>query len=143
MLGGQWGLPFPAPGAAIRRSRETTAPGIEPVVDLIRTADVSNKTNSDLALELAERWLRPIRAVDWPERLSLLNDIHDYLREEIPDFAQFCDVFPHFIAELIERLGDPVVHSSDQAHIFANSADARHRQAAAAWFAEERRRERL
>lgn len=129
-------------GICVCPLQETTASVVGPVVDLIRTADVANKTDSDLAVELAERWLEPMRAVDWAERLSLLNDIHDYLREEIPDFGKFCDVFPQFIAELITRLSDRDVRSSDQAHIFANSADERHRQAAAAWFAEQRRRER-
>lgn len=113
------------------------------MVDLIRSAEVTSKTDLDLAVELAERWLGPIRAVDWAGRLSLLNEIHDHLREEIPDFGRFCDVFPEFVAELIRRIDDPTVRSSDQAHIFANSADERHRQAAAAWFAEQRQRDRL
>jgi hypothetical protein len=51
-------------------------------------------------------------------------------------------VFPRFIAALIERLADPVITSADQAHVFANSADPNHRQAAAVWFRSQRRADR-
>ena len=129
-------------GARFGQPRESVAPSDGSIVELIRTAEVTIEMDSELAVELAERWLGPIRAADWAGRLSLLNDVHDHLREEIPDFDRFCDVFPQFIAELIRRIADPTVRSSDQAHIFANSADERHRQAAAAWFAEQSRRDR-
>lgn len=106
----------------------------------IRSVDVIEDSNATLAEELAVRWYRPIAAADWPQRLALLNEIHDHLREEIPDFEQFCEVFPLFIAGLIRRISDPVITSADQAHVFANSADPEHRQAAAAWFREQRDR---
>ena len=106
----------------------------------IRSVDVTQNSDSDLAVELADRWLAAIQDVGWPQRLALLNEIHDHLREEIPEFERFCEVFPRFIAELIDRLADSVIRSADQAHVFANSADPGHRQAAAAWFREQRDR---
>jgi hypothetical protein len=108
-----------------------------------RSVVVTKKSDADLAIELANRWLEATKAASWPGRLALLNEIHDHLREEIPEFDRFCDVFPRFIAELVNLLSDPVIRSSDQAHVFANSADASHRQAAAAWFKEQRDRNRL
>jgi hypothetical protein len=111
-------------------------------LDRNRSSNVTRKSDSDLAVELADRWLEPTRATSWAGRLSLLNEIHDHLREEIPDFDHFCDVFPRFIAALIERLADPVITSADQAHVFANSADPNHRQAAAVWFRSQRRADR-
>jgi hypothetical protein len=107
----------------------------------IRSVVVTQETDSDLAIELADRWLAAIEAAHWSQRLTLLNEIHDHLREEIPDFERFCEVFPRFIAALIERLADPVIRSADQAHVFANSAESAHRQAAAAWFREQRDRQ--
>ena len=107
----------------------------------IRSVDVTQKSESDLAVELADRWLTAIQAASWPQRLALLNEIHDHLREEIPEFDRFCEVFPRFIAALINRVGDTVIRSADQAHVFANSADNAHRQAAAAWFREQRDRQ--
>lgn len=111
-------------------------------VDGTRTAEVSRKSDPDLAIELADRWLEPTKAVSWPGRLSLLNEIHDHLREEIPEFDRFCDVFPRFIAALIDRLEDSHITSADQAHVFANSANPEHRQAAATWFRNQRRADR-
>lgn len=108
-----------------------------------RSVEVTKKSDADLAVELANRWLEATKVASWPERLALLNEIHDHLRDEIPEFDRFCDVFPRFIAELINLLSDPVIRSSDQAHVFANSAEPSHRQAAAAWFKEQRDRSRL
>lgn len=107
-----------------------------------RSSNVTRKSDPDLAVELADRWLEPTRATSWAGRLALLNEIHDHLREEIPEFDRFCDIFPRFIAALIERLGDRDISSADQAHVFANSADAEHRHAAAVWFRSQRRADR-
>lgn len=111
-------------------------------LDWTRSAEVNRKSDPDLAIELADRWLEPTRATNWAGRLALLNEIHDHLRDEIPEFDRFCDVFPRFIAALIDRLADPEIRSADQAHVFANSANAEHRQAAAAWFRSQRRPDR-
>lgn len=97
-------------------------------------------SESELAVELASRWVGQLQALDWEERLSLLNDIHDHLRETIPDFDRFCQVFPRFIAELVTRLGDPEIRSEAQAHVFANSAAPDHRKAAGAWLGRHQRR---
>lgn len=113
----------------------------EMAIAWISSTDVTQKTDPDLAVELADRWLPAIEAAGWHDRLMLLNEVHDHLREEIPDFERFCDVFPRFIAELIDRLADPVIRSADQAHVFANSANPAHRNAAAAWFREQRDRQ--
>lgn len=94
---------------------------------------------TELATELAARWAKQLRDHDWNERLSLLNDIHDHLRETIPDFEKFCQVFPQFIAELIIRLGDFEIRSEAQAHVFANSAAPEHRKAAGAWLSRHHR----
>lgn len=91
--------------------------------------------DADLAIELARRWLEPLQVRTWEERLTLLNDIHDHLREVIPDFDRFCRVFPQFIAELVVLLDDMEIRSAAQAHVFANSGDPEHRKMAGEWLA--------
>lgn len=91
--------------------------------------------DSDLAVELAMRWLGVLKSRSWEDRLGLLNEIHDHLREVIPEFDRFCRVFPQFISELVDRLDDLEIRSAAQAHVFANSGDPRHRKAAGDWLA--------
>jgi hypothetical protein len=88
---------------------------------------------SDLAVELADRCADLLAGKSWPDRLSALMELHDQLRDDIEDFEMFCEVFPLFIGHLISRLGEEPISSQEQAHIYANSAVAVHRQAAGAW----------
>ncbi len=62
--------------------------------------------------------------------------LHDQLRDDFVDFDTFCQVFPNFIAQTIERLGVPPVAELTQAHIYSNSANDAHRTAAGKWLRE-------
>lgn len=71
--------------------------------------------------------------MDWPGRMDALMQLHDQLRGDFVDFETFCQVFPNFIAQTIERLGASPVAELDQAHIYSNSANAAHRREAGGW----------
>jgi hypothetical protein len=87
-----------------------------------------------IALEVAERWLHQLKPVPWEQRILLLNDLHQYLRDNLASLEVFCDVFPEAIALIIERLGNEPIATVGQAHVYANSLDENHRQMAKAWF---------
>ena len=101
------------------------------------TADLANE---DLAQELSERWVKQLEDQDWSKRLYLINDLYEYMRDTIPDFDVFCDVFPHTIAKILYRLGPSDITCAEQAHILANSGDAKHRDLAGEWFRQHRQR---
>lgn len=88
----------------------------------------------DLAAELADRFINLLADKDWSQRLEVLMELHDQLRDDIEDFATFCEVFPMFVGKVIEQLGGGPIKSLAQAHIYANSGVASHRQAAGDWF---------
>lgn len=90
--------------------------------------------NHAIAVEVAERWLHQLKPVSWDRRILLLNDLHQYLRDNLASLDVFCDVFPEAIAIIIERLGAEPIGSVAQAHVYANSLDENHRQMAKAWF---------
>jgi len=73
---------------------------------------------------------------DWNERLNLIADLYEYLRESTKEFSDFCEIFPDTVAGIIDRLNEPEVTCIEQAHLYANSCDAAHRKAARAWFRE-------
>jgi len=85
--------------------------------------------------ELVHRWAAPLERKSWAERLTLLNEIHDHLMEELETFEELCEIFPRLVAGLIEHLGADDVTSLEQAHIYANSIDVEHRKVAGAWLA--------
>src|SRR5881394_3279828 len=86
-----------------------------------------------LAAELAERCARLLSPQDWEHVSNALGEMHGQLLEDIPD-PQDCDaVFADLVAELIDRLGRPVVVSWDQARVYAASANSAHRTLATAW----------
>lgn len=87
-----------------------------------------------IALEVAERWLHQLKPVSWEQRVLLLNDLHQYLRDNLASLEVFCDVFPEAIALIIERLGNEPIGSVGQAHVYANSQEEAHRLMAKAWF---------
>lgn len=86
-----------------------------------------------LAEEIAGRCVDLLRTRPWPDRLQALSDMHDQLRQDFKDFDVFCTVFPLFVSTLIEQLGEEEVNSLEQAHIYANSSAALHRDAAGRW----------
>ena len=94
------------------------------------------QSNHELATELAERWVKQLLHKDWKERLDIIADLYEYLRESTKEFADFCEIFPDSVAEIIRRLNEPEVSCVEQAHLYANSRDAAHRDAARAWFRE-------
>jgi hypothetical protein len=93
----------------------------------------SDRHVKTLAEELARRWTRDFAARDWPERLRLLNEVHEQLLEDLGDLDLYSAVSPAFIRKLIENLPADPVASVAQAHIFANSGNEEHRRAAGEW----------
>jgi hypothetical protein len=73
--------------------------------------------------------------MSWQQRLAALNDIHDHLMEEFSSIEELCEIFPGFVAAMIERLGNFDIECVEQAHIYANSSDPEHRARAGAWLA--------
>lgn len=73
--------------------------------------------------------------MSWQQRLDALNDIHDHLTEEFSSMEELCEIFPDFVAALVERLGGIEIECAEQAHIYANSVDPEHRAKAGAWLA--------
>jgi hypothetical protein len=98
-----------------------------------RTANGSG--HSTLVDELAARWTPILRPMSWPQRLDALNEIHDHLTEEFSTMEELCEIFPDFVAALIERLGGHDIECVEQAHIYANSIDPEHRVKAGTWLA--------
>lgn len=80
-----------------------------------------------------DRCIELLRPMDWSNRMDALMQLHDQLRNDFMDFDVFCQVFPIFIAQTIERLGNPPVGDVNQAHVYANSSDPAHRKAAGDW----------
>lgn len=89
----------------------------------------------ELARELAGRWKSTFEPKSWAERLDLLHQIHEQLKEDLRDFETYCAVSPLLVRELIDLLPGGSVESLAQAHVYANSSDAEHRRAAGEWFA--------
>ena len=87
-----------------------------------------------LSKELSRIWARQLKPVNWEKRVLLINDFHDNLKEMIPDFEEFCDVFPAIVRETLVLIDEDEILCDAQAHIFANSADQTHRLMAGAWF---------
>lgn len=92
-------------------------------------------TPDQLATELSEFWINWLLPKSWPERLNLLIEIHEQIREDIGDFETFCEVSPLFIARIVAKLGEGPIESVEQAHIYSNSSRQEHRDAAGAWLA--------
>jgi hypothetical protein len=87
-----------------------------------------------LAEELVDRWTAALARRDWPQRLELLTDIHEKLKEDVDSIETYAEVSPRFIGRLVDRLGYPEVTCEEQAHIYANSNRSDHREAAGRYF---------
>lgn len=87
-----------------------------------------------LADELVDRWSGALARRTWAERLQLLSDIHEKLKEDVDSLETFAELSPRFIERLVDRLGEPEVTCSEQAHIYANSRRGDHREAAGRFF---------
>jgi len=97
--------------------------------------DVPDATVVSLAKELASRWVPQLRNKSWNERLRLLQQIHEQLQEDLEDLDLYSEISPQLIREIIERLPQEPIASFEQAHIYSNSADRRHRRMAGEWLA--------
>ena len=93
----------------------------------------SSSVQDRFTQELVERCAKLLSAADWKRVYAALGEMHDQLREDIPDEERFCAVFPEFVAGLIDRLGDGQIGSLEQAQVYANSANPSHRTVAGAW----------
>lgn len=83
--------------------------------------------------ELVSLWAPLFAPKGWPERLELLKEVHEQLQDDIGDLEFYSAVSPVLIRKLIEQLQGGPVMSTAQAHIYANSDDQEHRQAAGEW----------
>lgn len=86
-----------------------------------------------LAGELAETWANTLRDADWATRLNLMGAIHDQLRADVASLETYCAASPLLVAQLIRQLGNEPVDCLEQAHIYSNSAEERHRRLAGDW----------
>jgi hypothetical protein len=93
-----------------------------------------------LVAELVDRCAALLSDADWDRVYGALTEMHDQLREDVPDEEEFCAFFPDFVAGLVHRLGDQRVAGLAQAQVYANSAAAEHRAWAGAWIREHYRR---
>src|SRR5262245_57409832 len=87
----------------------------------------------EVAYEWAERCALLLSHHDWQQVCEALGEIHDQLREDIPDDTQFDRLFPSLVAGLIERLGGLGIESLAQAQVYRCSADGEHRARASSW----------
>lgn len=88
----------------------------------------------DLATELVEHWAPLLEPAEWPERYAMLGEVHEQMREDIPDREMFREVSLMMVTGVVDRLGSPPITNRYQAHIYANSGDERHWRAARGWF---------
>jgi hypothetical protein len=86
-----------------------------------------------VAEEWAERCAPLLSMRDWATVHAALGELHDQLREDIPDEAEFALVFADLVSGIIRRLGDAPVQSLSQAHVYACSGEDDHRALADAW----------
>ena len=87
-----------------------------------------------LAEELVNRWSTALARRNWSERLQLLSDFHEKLKEDVDSIEAYADLSTRFIASLVDRLGDQEVTCAEQAHVYANSGRSAHREAAGRYF---------
>lgn len=85
-----------------------------------------------LVEELLDAWAWPLYRLDWPDRLSLLEQIDDKLQDEL-EAALAQRVSESFTARVIAALGEPPLTVRHQALAYLNSGEMRHRQAGRAW----------
>jgi hypothetical protein len=90
---------------------------------------------SELARELARRWLPILIGKSWPERFDLIRQMHEQMQDDLVDLQLYAEVSPYLIQKIIEGLAGGPIESPEQAQIYANSAEAAHREAAGAWLA--------
>ena len=100
------------------------------------------RTSNDrhvLAAGPAERCAPLLSCEDWTHVARALVEMHARLREDLSKQAEFNGLFENLVADLIERLGSPEIASPEQAHIYARSADPRHRDQGKCWTRRQRR----
>ena len=86
-----------------------------------------------IATEWADRCASLLSRSDWERVCTALGELHDQLREEIPDEAEFEVVFPYLVSGVIHRLGDLPIETLAQAQVYASSAQQDHRALADTW----------
>jgi len=86
-----------------------------------------------VAAEWAERCAPLLSTLDWARVHTALSELHDQLREDIPDEAEFELVFADLVSGIIHRLGDAPVETQSQAQVYASSAEHDHRVQAESW----------
>jgi len=86
-----------------------------------------------LASELARRWRPSLVNQNWAGRVDLIRQMHEQLQDDLEDLQLYAEVSPLLIKKIIDALGAGPIESVEQAHVYANSADKKHRDAAGAW----------
>ena len=93
----------------------------------------SGQMLEDLSDELSRRWQSLFAQKGWEERLDLLREIQDQLKEDLEDLEAFVALLPLLVRKLIDGLPLAPIVSVAQAHIYANSDADEHRQLAGQW----------
>jgi hypothetical protein len=86
-----------------------------------------------IAREWVDRCATLLSTADWERVRHALGEMHDQLREDVVDDAEFDELFADLVAGLIDRLGNHPVVSLSQAQIYLGSGDETHRAAANSW----------
>lgn len=121
--------------AVLQKQQQACCRGSSPFYIVTRALIAGGTMQAEqLPTELAQIWARQLKPLSWEERITLMNEFHENLKEMIPDFEEFCEVFPAIVMETLNRIDEADISCDAQAHIYANSADEEHRQRAGAWF---------
>jgi hypothetical protein len=97
--------------------------------------DHGRRDPNAIAIDLAARWAGTLINKSWPERYELMRQMHEQMQDDMEDLQLYAEVSPRLIKRIIDELPGGPVTSLEQAHIYANSADKAHRDAAGAWLA--------
>ena len=86
-----------------------------------------------LSDELADRWLPSLKEKNWRDRLALVAEIHEQLKEDLADIELYTSLSPVLVRKIINGLPQDPITDDAQAQIYANSDFETHRQLALEW----------
>lgn len=99
------------------------------------TQDESVKGLFDTVSGLSDLFTPQFSRIGWAERYRLLDDIFDYLDENMKEREAIRECFAQIVERLISSADGGPLWCDEQAHIYAASAALQHRQLARRWFA--------
>jgi hypothetical protein len=92
----------------------------------------------NVAHEWAERCAPLLSHQDWQRVREAIGELHDQLREDVPDETEFDRLFSDLVAGVIDRLGSLGIESWAQAQVYRCSANGDHRARATSWMQQHR-----